>query len=133
MLNHLPCSGMDFLLHIFNISWSLHSFPSIWKTSFVIPIHKMEKPLNSFASFPPISLISGLSKHFKGIILSRLLFFLKSNSFLSPRKAGLRSGPSALDQIPYLSQSILNGFNKPKPGSRTILATIDISKGFGSV
>ena len=30
MLKHLPRSGMDFLLHIFNLSWSSHSFPSIW-------------------------------------------------------------------------------------------------------
>ena len=29
MLKHLPCSGMDFLLHIFNLSWSSHFFPSI--------------------------------------------------------------------------------------------------------
>ena len=29
MLRHLPRSGMDFLLHIFNLSWSSHSFPSI--------------------------------------------------------------------------------------------------------
>ena len=26
MLKHLPRSGMDFLLHIFNLSWSSHSF-----------------------------------------------------------------------------------------------------------
>ena len=43
MLKHLPRSGMDFLLHIFNLSWSSHSFPSIWKTSSIIPIHKMGK------------------------------------------------------------------------------------------
>ena len=47
MLKHFPRSGMDLLLYIFNISWSLHSFPSIWKTSFIIPIHKMGKPLDS--------------------------------------------------------------------------------------
>ena len=47
MLKHLPRSGMDFLLHIFNLSWSSHSFPSIWKTSSIIPIHKMGKPLDS--------------------------------------------------------------------------------------
>ena len=29
MLQHLPCSGMDFFLHIFNLSWPSHSFPSI--------------------------------------------------------------------------------------------------------
>ena len=29
MLQHLSRSGMDFLLHIFNLSWTLHFFPSI--------------------------------------------------------------------------------------------------------
>ena len=133
MLKHLPRSGMDFLLYIFNLSWSSHSFPSIWKTSSIIPIHKIGKPLDSPASFRPISLTSCVSKLFECIILSRLLFFLESNSILSPRQAGFRPGRSKLDQILYLSQSISDGFNKPRPGSRTILSTIDFSKAFDSV
>ena len=132
MLKHLPRSGMDFLLHIFNLSWSSHSFPSIWKTSSIIPIHKMGKPLDSPASFRPISLTSCVSKLFERIILSRLLFFLESNSILSPRQAGFRPGRSTLDQILFLSQSISDGFNKPRLGSRTILSTIDFSKAFDS-
>ena len=88
MLKHLPRSGMDLLLHIFKLSWSSHSFPSIWKTSSIIPIHKMGKPLDSPASFRPISLTSCVSKLFERIILSRLLFFLESNSILSPRQVG---------------------------------------------
>ena len=84
MLKHLPCSGMDFLLHNFNVSWSSDSFPSIWKTSSIIPIHKMVKLLDPPASFRPISLTSCVSKLFERIILSRLLFFLESNSILSP-------------------------------------------------
>ena len=85
MLKHLPRSGMDFLLHIFNLSWSSHSFPSIWKTSSIISIHKMGKPLDSPASLRLISLTPCVSKLFERIILSRLLFFLESNSILSPR------------------------------------------------
>ena len=133
MLKHLPRSGMDFLLHIFNLSWSSHSFPSIWKTCFIIPIHKMGKPLDSPASLRSISLIFCVSKRFERIILFSLLFFLESNSILSPRQAGFRPGPSTLDQILFLSQCILNEFNKPRPGSRTILSTIDFSKAFDSV
>ena len=133
MLKHLPRSGMDFLLHIFNLSWSSHSFPSIWKTSSTISIHKMGKPLDSPASFRPISLTSCVSKLFERIILSRLLFFLESNSILSPRQAGFRPGRSTIDQIMFLSQSISDGFNKPRPGSRTILSTTDFSKAFDSV
>ena len=133
MLKHLPRSGMDFLLHIFNLSWSSHSFPSIWKTSSIIPIHKMGKPLDSPASFRPISLTSCVSKLFELIILSRLLFFLESNSILSLRQASFRPGRSTLDQTLYLPQSISDGFNEPRPGSRTILSTIDFSKAFDSV
>ena len=133
MLKHLPRSGMDFLLHVFNLSWTLHSFPSIWKTSSIIPIHKMGKSLDSPASFRPISLTSCVSKLFERIILSRLLFFLESNSILSPRQVGFRPGRSTLDQILFLSQSISDGFNKPRPDSRSILSTIDFSEAFGSV
>ena len=133
MLKHLPRSGMDFLLHIFNLSWTSHSFPSIWKTSSIIPIHKMGKPLDSPASFRPISLIFCASKLFERIILFLPLFFLESNSILSLRQVGSHHGWSTLDQILYLSQSISNGFNKPRPSSRTILSTIDFSKAFDSV
>ena len=88
MLKLYTRSGMDFLLHIFNLSWSLHSFPSIWKTFSIIPIHKMEKSLDYPASFRPISLTFCVSKLFEHIILFHLLFFLESNSILSPGQAG---------------------------------------------
>ena len=133
MLNYLPCYGMDFLLHIFNLFWTLHSFPSIWKPSSIIPIHKMEIRLDSPASFRPISLTSCVSKPFEHIILSRLLFFLESNFILSPCQAGFRSGQSTIDQILLLSQSISDGFNKPRLGSLMIFSTIDFSKAFDSI
>ena len=133
MLKHLPRSGMDFLLYIFNLSWSLHSFPCIWKTSSIIPIHKMGKPLNSPASFRPIFFTSCASKLFELIILSRLLLLLESNSILSPHQVGFCPGRSTLDQILFLSLSISDGFNKPRLGSRMILSTIDFSKASDSV
>ena len=93
----------------------------------------MRKPLDSRASFRPISLTSCVSKLFERIILSRLLFFLESNSILSPRQASFHPGRSTVDQILFLSQSMSGGFNKPRPGSQTILFTIDFSKAFDSV
>ena len=76
--------SLALILHIFNLSQSLHSFPSIWKTSSIIVIHKMEKLLDSPASFRPISLTSCVSKLFECIVLPRLLFFVESYSILSP-------------------------------------------------
>ena len=134
MLKHLPRSGMDFLLHIFNLSWTLHSFPSIWKTSSFIPIHKMGNPLDFLASFRPISLTCCVSKLFVRIILiSRLLFFLESNSIFSPRLADFRPGRPTLDQFLFFAQSISDEFNKPRPGSRKILSTINFFKTFDFV
>ena len=93
----------------------------------------MGKPLDSPASFQPISFTYCISKLCERIILSSLLFFLESNSILSSGQAGFRPGRFTPDQILYLSQSISDGFNKPKPGSRTILATINFSKAFDFV
>ena len=80
-----------------------------------------------------MSLTSCVSKLFERIILSRLLFFLESNSILSPSQAGFRSGRSTLDQLLCLAHSISDGLNKPRPGSRTILSTTDFTKAFDSV
>ena len=130
MLEHLPRFDMDLLLHIFNLSWSLHSFPSIWKTSAIIPIHKMGKSIDSPASFQPISLTSCISKLFECIILFHVLFLLESNSIFSPCQDGFHPGGSTPDQVLYLSQSILNGFNKLRSDSWTILTTTDFLKAF---
>ena len=133
MLKRLPRLGMDFLLHIFNLSWSLHFFPSTWKISSIISIHKIGKPLKSPVSFWSMSLTFCVPKLFECIILSCLLFLLKSNFILYPHQAGFCPCRSTVHQILFLSYFILNGLNKPKPGSRAILATIDFSKLFNSV
>ena len=78
MSKHLPCSGMN-LLHIFNLPWSLYSFSAIRRTPSIVPIHKMGKPLDSLASFRPISLTSCVSKMLERIVLSCLFIFLESN------------------------------------------------------
>ena len=59
--------------------------------------------------------------------------FWNLNSILSRRQAGFHPERSTLDQILYFSQFISDGLNKPRPGSRTILSTIDFSKAFDSV
>ena len=127
ILKHLPCSGMDFLLHIFNLSWILHFFPSIWKTSSIIPIHKMKKPLYSPASFRPISITSCVSKLFERIILSRLLFFLESNSILSLRQADFRPGRSHLIKFcTFLSPSRMGLTNPGRALGRFSLQLISL-------
>ena len=129
MLKHLPHTDMDFLLHILDFA-----FLSFHLEDIFYYCHPQDgKPLDSPASFHPISLTSCISKLFEHITLSSLLFFLESNSILSPRQARFHPRRSILDQILYLFQSISDGFNKPRPGSRTILSTVDFLKALDSV
>ena len=132
MLTHLPQESLDFLLYIFNLSWTSHTFPSCWKTSTIIPIHKSGKPTNQPSSFRPISLTSCISKLFERLVLARVSFLLESSNILTSAQAGFRPGRSTLDQILLLSQSISDGFQS-KPPLRSVLATVDFSKAFDSV
>ena len=131
LLKHLPEPAQLLLLSLFNRSWHSHTFPSCWKPTTIIPIHKPGKPTSSPSFFRPISLTSCISKLFERLILSRLTFHLESNHLLSTCQAGFRPGRSPLDQI--LSQSIWDGFQKKKPPDRTILASVDFPKAFDLV
>ena len=133
LLKHLPEPAQLLLLSLFNRSWHSHTFPSCWKPTTIIPIHKPGKPTSSPSSFRLISLTSCISKLFERLILSRLTFHLESNHLLSTCQAGFRPGRSPLDQILTLSQSFWDGFQKKKPPDRTILASVDFSKAFDSV
>ena len=132
LLTHLPQSALHFLLYIFNLSWSTHTFSSTWKQSTIIPILKPGKLSDSPSSYKPISLISCTSKLFKRMVLGRLTYFLEQQGTLSPVQAGFRPGRSTVDQILLLSQSIADSFRQSKPGVRTVLATVDFAKAFVS-
>ena len=92
------------------------------------PMHKMRKPHDSPAAFRPNSLTSCVLKLIQRNIIPRLLFFLESNSILSPRQTVLRHEWSTLYQIIHLDE-----FNKPTPSSPTILATMNFSEAVDSV
>ena len=83
LLTH-PQPALQFLLHIFNLSWSTRTFPSAWKQSIIIHILKPGKPFDSPSLYRPISLTSYSSKFFERMILGRLIYFLEQNSILSP-------------------------------------------------
>ena len=76
LLKHLLEPAQLLLLSLFNRFWYSHTFPSCWKPTTIIPVHKPGKPTSSPSSFRPISLTSCISKLFERLILSRLTFTL---------------------------------------------------------
>ena len=97
LLIHLPQSALRFLLYIFNLSWSTHTFPATWKKPTIIYILKPGKPSDSPSSYRPISLTSCTSKLFERMVLGRLTYFLEQQGTFSPVQAGFRSGRSTVD------------------------------------
>ena len=112
LVKHLPEPAQLLLLSLFNRSWYFHTFPSCWKPTIIIRIHKPGKPTSSPSSFRPISLTFCISSLFGRLILSHLTFHLESIHFLSTCQAGFRSGRSSLDQTTTLSQLIWDGFQR---------------------
>ena len=133
LVTHLPQSALHFLLYIFNLSWSTHTFPSTWKQLTIIPILKPVKPSDSLFSYRPISLTSCTSELFERMVLGPLIYFLEQQDILSPVQAGFRPGRSTVDQVLLLSQSIADSFHQSKPSAQTVLSTVDFAKAFDSV
>ena len=133
LLKHLPEPAQLLLLSLFKRSWSSHTFPSCWKPTTIIPIHKPGKSTSSPSSFRPISLTSCISKLFERLILSRLTFHLESNHLLPlARPASVLVGRLSTKFLLCLNQSGTDSKRK-KPPDRTILASVDFSKAFDLV
>jgi len=94
--------------------------------------HTQTNPVN-LSTLRPIFLTSCISKLFEHLILNRLCYYLESKNLISPTQAGFQLGRSTIDPVLLLSQSISDGFQKKRLPDRTVLATIDFSKAFGSV
>ena len=72
MLNHFPRSGMNFFLHVFNLSVFAFLILPSGRYLLLFPSIRWES-VSTFTSFQPMSYTSCLSKLFQSIILSRLL------------------------------------------------------------
>ena len=124
--------ALDFLLSIYNDSWSLGISPSHWREALIIPLLKKGNPASHIDSFRPVSLTSCIAKTMERMVANRLAILAESSGWWSPDQAGFRSMRSCEDQVLRMSQSISNGF-QTRPASRTVLALLDFSKAFDTV
>ena len=128
-LKHLGRNGIRYLTRLFNLSVRRADIPAIWKSATVIPVPKPGKPQDQGLSYRPISLLCPEVK-----ILERLLYPSFSASFdASPNQHGFRPGRSTITALLPLTTQVAEGFNAPKPASRTGLLSIDLSKAFDIV
>ena len=124
--------ALDFLLSIYNDSWSLGVSHSHWREALIVPLLKKGKPASQIDSFRPVSLTSCIAKTMERMVANRLAILAESSGWWSPDQAGFLSMRSCEDQVLRMSQSISNGF-QTRPASRTVLALLDFIKAFDTV
>ena len=85
---------------LFQLSYTLGTFPTSWKQAHVFPIPKKgdkSNPLN----YRPIAITSLISKTIETIITKQLITFLESNKLFSDRQYSFRKARSTSDLLAY--------------------------------
>lgn len=130
MLKRLPPTAQAALIKIFNRSYQLGYWPTQFKTSIVIPVHKKGKEPTSVDSYRPVSLLSSISKLFERLVKLKLDEETARVNPLPPTQFGFRSHRSSTQQATNLAASLK--INKSHRKSTGILF-MDVSKAFDSV
>ncbi|KAL9917892.1 uncharacterized protein ACN427_000469 [Glossina fuscipes fuscipes] len=112
---------------IFNMSLCSGVFPSCWKSSFLIPIHKSGSR-QFVENYRGIAKLSVLPKLFERIVTQHLAFAI--NSYISPHQHGLRKGRSTVTNLLEFTCHVFKAFSS---GSRTDVIYTDLSKAFDLV
>lgn len=127
MIKNLPLAGRSLVLQILNSIFASGVYPDVWRTSIVLPLLKEGKPPGIPSSYRPISLTSCLSKLLETLVNYRLIFFLETNSLLSPYQAGFRKNYSTLDHLALIESQLLNSFQR---GQHGVGVFFDIEKAY---
>lgn len=84
--------------HFLNFSFMSGDVPELWKTSFVVPIHKKGPP-SSVNNYRPISLTSSISKIAEKIVKKQLLAFFSDHKLIPSCQHGFQQRKSTLSQL----------------------------------
>ena len=127
MISNLPQNTKFFLLEVFNGLWDSSIPPSSWIESIIVPCLKPGKDPSLPGSYRPIALTSCLCKLFERMVNGRLVWYLESKNYLSPRQFGFRKNRSTLDPLLMLSREVQNALGNQ---NQTIGVFFDLEKAY---
>ena len=130
MLTNLGPKGKEFLLALYNKTWTTGQLPAAWKLATINPILKKGKRADQPQSYRPISLTSCVGKLGEKMINNRLYWWLESNGLINANQAGFRARSRTEDQLFRLTQRILDGFQR---GEHTAAVFIDLQQAYDRV
>ena len=119
----------EYFLEIVNKAIVDGCYPSVWKTSMVIPIPKVKTPKEP-QDFRPINILPLLEKILEIVLQKPILKYLNENSILYEMQSGFREKHSCESAIQY----ILGNWRKmAEDGKVTIAVFLDFKRAFETI
>ena len=117
------------LHHVISLSIIQNKFPSSWKVSKVIPLHKKSDPMNK-ENYRPIALLSPLSKILEKIVYEQLYNYFQNNGLFHQNLHGYRKHRSTLTALLQLYDRWVRSASEGKVSGAVLL---DLSAAFDLV
>ena len=76
--------------HIINLSITTRKFPSAWKKTKVVPLHKKDDPLDP-KNYRPVAIVPILSKVLERVLFNQMIEYLNDNGLLHPNHHAYRA------------------------------------------
>ena len=118
------------LAELFNKCPKESCFPDCWKVSSVVPVFQNVGKRSTAKNYPPVSLLSVVSKVFEKLVNNRIVGQLENYGLFSDFQYGFRSSRSTADLLTVVSDRIARAFNR---SGTTRAVALDISKAFDRV
>ncbi|MCL4133715.1 UNVERIFIED_CONTAM: hypothetical protein GTU68_003225 [Idotea baltica] len=115
------------LLSLYNQTWNEGQYPSSWKHSILLPLHKPGKKPSLPSSYRPIILLSCVRKLMEKMVHRRLSWWLESHLKLPTSQCEFCPGRSTQDVLIQLEHLIQTNF---KDKGVLIMAFMDIQGAF---
>ena len=128
-LKHLGPQGIQAHTNIINYIYAHCLIPKIWKQGRIITVLKPNKDPTTPSSYRPITQLCTTSKITEHIMLN----IIHPDVTIAPTQHGFRPLHSTNTLLTNLTQHVLDGINSKRPGERTLLTTIHISKAFDAI
>ena len=126
MLKNLPTKTKISILNLFNSSINSNHFPTLYKHSTIVPVHKPNKKRKDPNSYRPINLLPVLGKVLERSILNQL----KTQISTDDRQFAYKNNHSTTQQLFTLTNHITTAFNKRQ---KTAAMFLDLSNAFDKV
>ena len=115
--------------HIVNLSIGTSIFPSPWKISKVIPLHKKLDPLDP-SNYRPVAILPIISKVLERIIFDQIVEYFDLNQLFHPNHHGFRAGHSTCTALLQMYDSWIEALEKDE---MTGVCMLDMSAAFDVV